>query len=109
MGRRPGPVVEVVRTEAIEVNGWRGQVVAGKGRRGTFLERIVLAVRGRRIAQDEEAALALTYVDKATLLKESDFVSLHVPLTPDHGAQVFPHRGPKGGPRSDPWRSTCSS
>ena len=35
-----------------------------------------------RLAGGAEKSLSLTYVDKETLLRESDFVTLHVPLTP---------------------------
>ena len=37
----------------------------------------------RRARPEREAELGLTRVDKATLLAESDFVSLHMPLTPE--------------------------
>ncbi len=36
-----------------------------------------------RMAVGAEKALSLTYVDKETLLRESDFISCHCPLTPE--------------------------
>ena len=43
----------------------------------------VLYHNRRRLSEAEEKALNIRYVDLKTLLKESDFVSLHCPLTPE--------------------------
>ena len=59
-----------------------GQIGLEMARRGRgFDMRILYHSRTRR--PDLEAEHGLTYVDLPTLLAESDFVSLHVPLTPE--------------------------
>ncbi len=59
-----------------------GQIGLEMARRGRgFDMRIIYHSRTRR--PDLEAEYGLEYVDLPTLLAESDFVSLHVPLTPE--------------------------
>ena len=59
-----------------------GQIGLEMARRGRgFDMKILYHSRTRR--PDLEAEHGLVYVDLATLLAESDFVSLHVPLTPE--------------------------
>lgn len=55
-----------------------GQAMARRGR--GFSMRILYYAR-HRVAESVERALEAQYVDRETLLRESDFVSLHVPLT----------------------------
>jgi len=62
--------------------------VAGMGRIGRAVARRargfdmrVLYTDVVRLGEDEERELGVAYADKDTLLAESDFVSLHVPLT----------------------------
>ena len=55
-----------------------GQAVARRGR--GFSMRIIYHSR-HRVAEAIERELEARYVDKETLLRESDFLSLHVPLT----------------------------
>jgi glyoxylate reductase len=57
-----------------------GQATARRAR--GFQMRILYNTR-RRAPEPVEKALEATYVDRETLLRESDFVSLHVPLTPE--------------------------
>ncbi len=57
-----------------------GQAVARRAR--GFAMRILYSTR-HRAPEPVERALEATYVDRETLLRESDFVSLHVPLTPE--------------------------
>jgi glyoxylate reductase len=57
-----------------------GQAVARRGR--GFAMRILYHAR-RRVAQEIEAELQAQHVELESLLRESDFVSLHVPLTPE--------------------------
>ncbi len=59
-----------------------GQIGLEMARRGRgFDMRIIYHSRTRR--PDAEAEYGLEYVDLPTLLAEADFVSLHVPLTPE--------------------------
>ena len=59
-----------------------GQIGLEMARRGRgFDMRIIYHSRTRR--PDAEAEYGLEFVDLPTLLAEADFVSLHVPLTPD--------------------------
>lgn len=55
-----------------------GQAMARRGR--GFSMRILYHAR-RRVAEAVERELEAQYVDRDTLLRESDFLSLHVPLT----------------------------
>lgn len=57
-----------------------GQAVARRGR--GFGMRILYFAR-HRVAENIERELAAQYVDRDTLLRESDFVSLHIPKTPE--------------------------
>jgi glyoxylate reductase len=57
-----------------------GQAMARRGR--GFSMRILYYAR-HRVAETIERELAARYVDHETLLRESDFLSLHVPLTPE--------------------------
>src|SRR5690242_8123144 len=65
------------RTLGIFGMGRIGQAVARRAR--GFLMR-VLYNDAQRVSQGIEAELGAQFVDKETLLRESDFVSLHVPL-----------------------------
>ncbi|HNR33043.1 MAG TPA: D-glycerate dehydrogenase [Candidatus Hydrogenedentes bacterium] len=57
-----------------------GQAVARRA--GAFGMR-VLYHDTAPLPPDAEAALGATFVDKTTLLRESDFISIHCPLTPE--------------------------
>jgi glyoxylate reductase len=57
-----------------------GQAMARRGR--GFSMRILYHAR-HRAPEAIERELAARHVDRETLLRESDFLSLHVPLTPD--------------------------
>ncbi|MFY9779208.1 MAG: D-glycerate dehydrogenase [Candidatus Baltobacteraceae bacterium] len=56
-----------------------GQAVARRAR--GFAMRVLYTGRARA-SEEAERETGAAYVDKATLLRESDFVSLHAPLTP---------------------------
>lgn len=59
-----------------------GRIGSGVAKRATgFDMRILYHDVSRQPSREEE--LGLTYVDLETLLRESDFVSLHTPLTPE--------------------------
>lgn len=60
--------------------GHIGQAMARRGR--GFSMRVLYHSR-RRVAEEIEKDLGAEYVDRETLLRRSDFVSLHVPLTPE--------------------------
>jgi len=60
--------------------GHIGQAMARRGR--GFNMRIVYSAR-RRVPEAVEAELGAQWVDPQRLLAESDFLSLHVPLTPE--------------------------
>ncbi|MBI4391337.1 MAG: D-glycerate dehydrogenase [candidate division NC10 bacterium] len=57
-----------------------GQAVARRGR-GHGMR--ILYTGRRRLPGPDEADLGAYFVEKSTLLKEADFVSLHLPLTPE--------------------------
>jgi glyoxylate reductase len=57
-----------------------GQAMARRGR--GFSMRILYHAR-HRVPENIETELAAQWVDRDTLLRESDFLSLHVPLTPE--------------------------
>ncbi|HLC26634.1 MAG TPA: D-glycerate dehydrogenase [bacterium] len=57
-----------------------GQAVARRAR--GFAMRILYTAR-RALPGDVERQMGLSYASKETLLRESDFVSLHLPLTPE--------------------------
>src|ERR1035441_9805615 len=72
----------------LEVDG-KTLGIAGLGRIGTNVARKAMGFDMRIIYSDVrpnldfEKQFAATHVDKETLLKESDFLTLHVPLTPE--------------------------
>jgi lactate dehydrogenase-like 2-hydroxyacid dehydrogenase len=68
------------RTIGIFGMGRIGQAVA---RRAAGFSMRILYHDARRAAPEVEQALGLEFVDKETLLRESDFVTLHVPLLPE--------------------------
>lgn len=68
------------RTIGIFGMGRIGQAVA---RRASGFSMRILYHDARRAAPEVEQALGLEFVDKETLLRESDFVTLHVPLLPE--------------------------
>jgi len=57
-----------------------GQAVA---RRARGFNMRILYYQRHRLPEDVERELGAQYVDLETLLRESDFVSIHVPLTPE--------------------------
>jgi D-3-phosphoglycerate dehydrogenase len=57
-----------------------GRAVARRG--GGFSMRILYHAR-HRVPESVEKELAAEFVDRETLLRESDFLSIHVPLTPE--------------------------
>jgi lactate dehydrogenase-like 2-hydroxyacid dehydrogenase len=63
--------------------------IAGLGRIGTNVARkargfdMKIICSGPQRNPQAEKEVGATYVDKETLLRESDFLSLHVPLTPE--------------------------
>ena len=58
-----------------------GRIGKAVARRGLGFGMRILYTGPRRAAPDAERALAAEFVDKETLLRSSDFVSLHAPLT----------------------------
>lgn len=58
-----------------------GRIGRGMARRARGFDMRVLYHDAQRASDEDERALGIEYVDKDTLLRESDFVSLHVPLT----------------------------
>lgn len=58
-----------------------GRIGQEMARRASGFKMKVLYHSRRRVTQDKEKEFHATYVDLDTLLRESDFVSLHVPLT----------------------------
>ncbi len=60
-----------------------GRIGQAMARRASGFDMRVLYTDAARLSAEQEAALNATYVDKATLLAESDFVSIHCPLTPE--------------------------
>lgn len=74
--------------------------IVGMGRIGKAVRRYAAASRmqvlyhnRRRLPESEERELDVTYADFDTLLRESDIVSVHIPLTPESrhlfGAEQF--------------------
>lgn len=59
-----------------------GRIGRAVARRARGFQMRVLYHQPRRISQEEEREVEATWVDLDTLLSESDFVSLHCPLTP---------------------------
>jgi glyoxylate reductase len=68
------------RTLGIVGLGRIGEAVA---RRARGFGMRILYTKQRRLEADEEVALGVSYASLDDLLRESDFVSLHVPLAPD--------------------------
>ena len=70
-----------------------GRIGAAVARRAAGFKMPVLYHNRSRLLKEEEAAIGARYVDFATLLRQSDFVSMHVPLTADTrhliGEQAF--------------------
>lgn len=60
-----------------------GRIGQAVGRRAKGFGMRILYTQRRRAEATIEAALGARYVDKATLLAESDYVTLHCPLTPE--------------------------
>lgn len=60
-----------------------GRIGEAVARRARGFGMKVLYHNRSRLPDDQEAALGAQYVDLPTLLTESDFVSLHCPLTPE--------------------------
>ncbi len=70
-----------------------GRIGAAVARRAQAFKMRVIYHKRNRLSQEEEVECNLTYVDKDTLLKESDFISIHCPLTAEthhaFGAEEF--------------------
>ena len=60
-----------------------GRIGRGMARRASGFDMRILYYDEFRLAEDQERDLGLEYVDLNRLLSESDFVSLHTPLTPE--------------------------
>jgi glyoxylate reductase len=60
-----------------------GRIGQAVGRRALGFRMKVLYYDSRQLDSESERALSATYTDIDTLVKESDFVSLHVPLIPE--------------------------
>lgn len=60
-----------------------GRIGARVAKRAKGFEMRILYTGRTRAAEEVERDLGATFVDKQTLLRESDFVTLHVPLSPD--------------------------
>lgn len=60
-----------------------GRIGRAMARRALGFDMRILYTQRHRAHETLEKEVQATYVDKATLLKESDFVSLHLPLTPE--------------------------
>ncbi len=68
-----------------------GQIGKALARRARGFDMPILYHNRRRIPEEEEHALQATYVDLPTLLAHSDFVSLHVTLTPETKGLIGGH------------------
>jgi glyoxylate reductase len=60
-----------------------GGIGAAVARRARGFDMKILYQKRSRISELEEKALGIKYADLKTLLQQSDFVSLHCPLTPE--------------------------
>jgi glyoxylate reductase len=60
-----------------------GRIGARVAKRAKGFEMRILYTGRTRAPQEVERDLGASFVDKQTLLRESDFVTLHVPLSPD--------------------------
>jgi len=60
-----------------------GRIGKAVARRARGFGMKILYADVQRIGEDSEKDLAIQFVDKDTLLRESDFITLHVPLLPE--------------------------
>jgi glyoxylate reductase len=60
-----------------------GRIGAAVARRASGFDMPVLYHNRSRLPAEEEEAMGARYVELDTLLQQSDFISLHVPLTPE--------------------------
>ncbi len=60
-----------------------GRIGRAAARRAQGFNMRVIYHNRTRLAEDEEKGLGISYVDKATLLEESDIISVHCPMTPE--------------------------
>jgi glyoxylate reductase len=60
-----------------------GRIGSAVARRARGFDMRVIYTGRRRASQQTEAALGVRFVDKAELLRDSDFVSVHLPLSAD--------------------------
>ncbi len=60
-----------------------GRIGQAMARRASGFGMKVLYTDSYRLAEDTEKALNVTHVDKETLVRKSDFISCHCPLTPE--------------------------
>lgn len=60
-----------------------GRIGRAVAKRALGFDMKVIYTKPKRLERSEEKALNIEYVDFETLLEESDFVSLHVPLVPE--------------------------
>jgi glyoxylate reductase len=60
-----------------------GRIGKAVARRARGFGMKILYADVQRIGEDSEKELAIQFVDKDTLLRESDFITLHVPLLPE--------------------------
>ena len=60
-----------------------GRIGAAVARRAAGFNMSVIYHNRKRLVPEKEQALGVRFVDLETLLRTADFVSLHVPLTPD--------------------------
>jgi glyoxylate reductase len=60
-----------------------GRIGRGVAKRATGFEMRILYTDAQRAAADVERELGAQFVDKETLFREADFVTLHVPLLPE--------------------------
>jgi len=60
-----------------------GRIGRAVAKRASGFDMKLIYTKRKRLGKSEEKALNIEYVNFETLLKESDFVSLHVPLLPE--------------------------
>lgn len=60
-----------------------GKIGQAMARRARGFDMRILYYTRRRVPREVEQALGATYADRDSLFQESDFVSIHVPLTPE--------------------------
>src|SRR5262249_33266105 len=58
-----------------------GRIGSAVARRARGFDMRVIYTGRRRLSEQREAELGVRFVDKAELLRESDFVSVHLPLS----------------------------